>query len=91
MYGRERRNKARTVDYSANSLALEREIITPTKKPAAYISELNKMIPSNLGRMNDQCLDCKALHWAGEKIAGSAFESCCKKGSVKLSLLKGAS
>ncbi|KAI9329433.1 hypothetical protein BD770DRAFT_449674 [Pilaira anomala] len=56
--------------------------------PAAYISELDKMEPLDLGRMDIQCPDCKVYHWKGEKTnGGSSWESCCKKGSVKLPLL----
>ncbi|KAI9332265.1 hypothetical protein BD770DRAFT_477723 [Pilaira anomala] len=56
--------------------------------PAAYISELDKMEPLDLGRMDIQCPDCKVYHWKGKKTnGGSSWESCCKKGSVKLPLL----
>ena len=60
--------------------------------PMAYTSSSNTRTPLELGRMDIECKECKALHWKAEgtdvkgtDIKGdSGFEICCKKGSVKL-------
>ncbi|KAI9270953.1 hypothetical protein EDC94DRAFT_496760, partial [Helicostylum pulchrum] len=62
------------------------------REPAAFISELHRMKSTDLGRMNVKFFECGALHWEGEKPAGSTraspfWETCCKKGAVKLPLL----
>mgnify|MGYP003443167279 FL=1 len=61
--------------------------------PAAFISQLHRMNPSNLGAMDQICYDCNAKHWIGEKPAAATrkndyFTSCCKKGEVDIELLR---
>ena len=61
--------------------------------PTAYTSSSNTRAPLDIGRMDIECKECKALHWKAEnsgydKEKGTPlFESCCKKGSVKLNAL----
>jgi hypothetical protein len=61
--------------------------------PAAYISQLHRLQPFDLGRMDQVCLDCGAKHWKAELppdcTANNKFwMSCCKAGAVKIELLK---
>ena len=59
--------------------------------PAAYISQLYRLRPLNLGRMDKECLHCHALYWIDERqeissMRNPTWESCCKQGSVYLQL-----
>jgi hypothetical protein len=60
--------------------------------PAAYISQLSRLRPLDLGRMDKKCPHCHALHWIDERqdtssMRNPSWESCCKWGSVQLQLL----
>ncbi|ORE00884.1 hypothetical protein BCV72DRAFT_180820, partial [Rhizopus microsporus var. microsporus] len=60
--------------------------------PAAYISQLSRLRPLDLGRMDKECSHCHALHWIDERQEASSmrnpsWESCCKQGSAQLQLL----
>ncbi|CEJ01494.1 hypothetical protein RMCBS344292_15518 [Rhizopus microsporus] len=35
--------------------------------PAAYISQLSRLRPLDLGCMDKECPNCHALHWIGER------------------------
>jgi hypothetical protein len=64
----------------------------PRAEPAAYISQLSRLYPLNLGRMDKECPHCHALHWIDERqetssLRNPSWESCCKRGSVQLQLL----
>ena len=66
-----------------------------TRYPKAYTSSFSTRVPLDLGRMDIECKECKALHWKAEgtDVSGAdvkgdiSFESCYKKGSVKLDAL----
>ncbi|ORE12512.1 hypothetical protein BCV71DRAFT_280927 [Rhizopus microsporus] len=58
-------------------------------EPAVYISQLSRLRPLDLGRMDKECSHCHALHWIDERqktssLSNSSWESCCKRGSVQL-------
>ncbi|ORE15835.1 hypothetical protein BCV71DRAFT_273154 [Rhizopus microsporus] len=60
--------------------------------PAAYISQLSRLRPLDLGRMDKECSHCHALHWIDERqeissLRSPSWESCCKRGSVQLQFL----
>ncbi|ORE11871.1 hypothetical protein BCV72DRAFT_318045 [Rhizopus microsporus var. microsporus] len=60
--------------------------------PAAYISQLSRLRPLDLGRMDKECSHCHALHWTDERqetssMRNPSWESCCKQRSVQLQLL----
>ncbi|ORE16689.1 hypothetical protein BCV71DRAFT_265417 [Rhizopus microsporus] len=60
--------------------------------PAAYISQLSRPRPLDLGRMDKECPHCYALHWIDERqeislMRNPTWESCCKQGSIQLQLL----
>ncbi len=63
-----------------------------TRYPKAYTSSFSTRVPLDLGRMDIECKECKALHWKAEgtDVSGAdvkgdiGFESCCKKGRVNL-------
>ncbi|CEI94958.1 hypothetical protein RMCBS344292_09159 [Rhizopus microsporus] len=60
--------------------------------PAAYISQLSRLRPLDLGRMDKECPHCHVLHWIDERqetssMRNPSWESCCKQGSVQLQLL----
>ncbi|CEJ00975.1 hypothetical protein RMCBS344292_15014 [Rhizopus microsporus] len=51
--------------------------------PAAYISQLSRLRPLDLGRMDKECPHYHALHWIDEKqetssLSNPSWESCCK-------------
>ncbi|CAO3618736.1 unnamed protein product [Mucor hiemalis] len=82
------RSRAYNRSRRANAPRVPRE----PRQPLAYILQLHRMKPSELGRMNIKCNDCGALHWIDEKpaastIASPIWETCCKKGKVKLDVL----
>jgi hypothetical protein len=61
--------------------------------PAAYISQLNRLQPFDLGCMDQICDGCGAKHWKAELPSDSIssniyWNSCCKAGEVKVDLLK---
>ena len=61
--------------------------------PAAYISQLHRMKPLELGRMNRICCHCKAKHWLAElpstcKKGEEAWMSCCRAGRVKINFVE---
>ncbi|KAI8335682.1 hypothetical protein BD560DRAFT_440478 [Blakeslea trispora] len=61
--------------------------------PAAYISEIDRLQPFNLGSMEKVCTDCGAKHWEAELPAQCTSQnrfwmSCCKAGAVKLETLQ---
>ncbi|KAG1178386.1 hypothetical protein G6F70_000108 [Rhizopus microsporus] len=71
-------------------------VIKPAKPsqtiPAAYISQLSRLRPLDLGRMDKECSHCHALHWFNEtqdtsSMRNPTWESCCKQGLVQLQLL----
>jgi len=62
------------------------------RQPAAFISELHRMTPSDLGRMVEMCYDCYAKHWIEELPAACTsrnryWNSCCLGGDVVIPLL----
>ncbi|CEJ04419.1 hypothetical protein RMCBS344292_18381 [Rhizopus microsporus] len=62
--------------------------------PAAYISQLSRLRPLDLGCMDKECSHCHALRWFDERqeissMRNPTWESCCKQGSVQLQLLPG--
>ncbi|SAM01867.1 hypothetical protein [Absidia glauca] len=61
--------------------------------PAAYISEIGRLKPFDLGAMDQICTDCGAKHWKAElpaqlpaqcNPANMFWMSCCKAGAVKV-------
>ncbi|KAI9272187.1 hypothetical protein EDC94DRAFT_595687 [Helicostylum pulchrum] len=69
------------------SRAVTEPELNPVRGPAVFISEFHRMKPSDLGRMNIECLDCGTLHWKTEKSVGSTraspvWEACRKKGAL---------
>ena len=62
--------------------------------PTAYTSSSNTRAPLDLGRMDIECKECKALHQKAEgtDVSGAnmkgdiGFKSCYKKGRVNLKL-----
>ncbi|KAK4510430.1 uncharacterized protein ATC70_012169 [Mucor velutinosus] len=63
------------------------------RAPAAFVSELGRVQRSDLGRMDNQCDGCGALHWAAERavqqrVNDNCFHACCKKGRAVLPLLQ---
>jgi hypothetical protein len=59
---------------------------------AAYISQLSRLCPLDLGRMNKEYPHFHPLHWIDERqetssLRNPSWESCCKRGSVQLQLL----
>ncbi|CEI88364.1 hypothetical protein RMCBS344292_02755 [Rhizopus microsporus] len=57
--------------------------------PAAYISQLSRLRPLVLGRMDKEYTHCHALHWIDERqetssLRNPSWESCCKQGTVQL-------
>ncbi|MEG1462959.1 MAG: helitron helicase-like domain-containing protein, partial [Anaerorhabdus sp.] len=57
--------------------------------PAAHISQLHRLKPLDLGRMDQICQHCGAKHWKDEIAASSTksnpfYNTCCKAGSAKL-------
>lgn len=65
----------------------------PRLQPAAYKSELSRLKPLELGRMDQICNDCNAKHWKAELPMACTsnnkyWVSCCKSGAVKVELLK---
>ncbi|CEG69102.1 hypothetical protein RMATCC62417_05240 [Rhizopus microsporus] len=64
----------------------------PRTEPAAYISQLSRLRPLVLGRMDKECPHCHALRWIDERqeissLSNPSWESCCKQGPVQLQLL----
>ncbi|CEG73451.1 hypothetical protein RMATCC62417_08830 [Rhizopus microsporus] len=64
----------------------------PSAEPAVYISQLSRLRPLDLGRMDKERPHCHVLHWIDERqetssIRNPTWESCCKQGSVQLQLL----
>ncbi|ORE00847.1 hypothetical protein BCV72DRAFT_283125, partial [Rhizopus microsporus var. microsporus] len=60
--------------------------------PTAYISQLSRLRPLDLGRMDKECSHCHALRWIDERqetssMRNPSWESCCKQGPVQLQLL----
>ncbi|CEI87497.1 hypothetical protein RMCBS344292_01908 [Rhizopus microsporus] len=56
--------------------------------PAAYIPQLSRLRPLDLGCMNRECSHCHALHWINERqetssLSNPSWESCCKRGSIQ--------
>ncbi|KAK4519555.1 uncharacterized protein ATC70_009791 [Mucor velutinosus] len=80
----------------ARNYARQRAALRPPRAPrapAAFISELRRMQPHYLGRMDVVCDGCGALHWDAARTTGQArsnnlFYSCCKKGKAILPLLQ---
>ena len=61
--------------------------------PAAFISELGRLQPFDLGPMDKVCADCGAKHWEAELPSqctsrNKFWMSCCKAGAVKLETLQ---
>ena len=60
--------------------------------PAAFISELGRLLDFDLGEMTEICQYCNAKHWIGElpsecTLTNRYWSSCCKAGKVKIDLL----
>ncbi|KAG0644478.1 hypothetical protein HOY80DRAFT_1028878 [Tuber brumale] len=62
--------------------------------PFAALEHRDRWTVSDLGHMQVVCSACNALHWMKEKTRGrdrriaGAFESCCKRGDVKVNRLQ---
>ncbi|CEG83054.1 hypothetical protein RMATCC62417_17030 [Rhizopus microsporus] len=88
---RPRGRPRRTVE---SSNAENRPRDRPRTEPAAYISQLSRLHPLDLGRMDKERPHCHALHWIDERqeissLSNPSWESCRKRGSVQLQLLTG--
>ena len=65
----------------------------PTQVHAAFISQLYRLRPSDLGSMDQICAECNAKHWIGE-LPGECtannryWMKCCLAGRVKVDLLR---
>ena len=68
----------------------ERDTERPPPPPAAYRSQLYRMRPLNIGKMDVVCVNCGARHWKGERSrsSGRPFNKCCLNGKVKVDLLQ---
>ena len=60
--------------------------------PAAYISQLSRLHPLNIGRMDKECPHCHVPHWIDERqetssLRNPSWELCCKQSLVQLPLL----
>ncbi|KAG1176723.1 hypothetical protein G6F70_003091 [Rhizopus microsporus] len=85
------RERPRTVE---SSNAESRPRGRPRAEPAACISQLSRLCPLALGRMDKECPHCHALHWIDERqetlsLSNPSWESYRKRGSVQLQLLPG--
>ena len=63
----------------------------PQRLPVGYtpVSGPHTNQYDDLGHMDVRCDECGALHWIGERIAGSTsltyqFTSCCRQGDIHL-------
>jgi hypothetical protein len=79
--------RARQAAHRAKAAAGHNAARTPGTEPRVFASSFGHIEGSQLalGRMDQRCDACGALHWAAERLRSTnEYTACCKRGEVRL-------